>query len=58
MKQKIECLICEEIKPLHRKLSLIKDDDEVLDFALYCVDCWNSIRKSVEKASGLIDEID
>ena len=54
MKQ-IECSICEETKPLHRKLSLVNANGELLDYVVYCVDCWNSIRKSIERVSELID---
>lgn len=51
----MECSLCEEPKPVHRKLTLTKDYGELLDSANYCEDCWNDIRASVEDASGLRD---
>ncbi len=51
----IEGSLCDEAKPIHRKLTLTKDDGLVIDAARFCHDCWNDIRQSVEDASGLID---
>ncbi|HXG49255.1 MAG TPA: hypothetical protein VNO52_16650 [Methylomirabilota bacterium] len=51
----IECSLCDEAKPIHRKLTLTNDDGLVIDTARFCRDCWNNIRQSVEDASGLID---
>jgi hypothetical protein len=51
----IECSLCDEAKPIYRKLTLTNDDGLVIDAARFCLDCWNDIRRSVEDASGLID---
>ena len=51
----IECSLCDEAKPIHRKLTLTNADGFVIDAARFCRDCWNDIRQSVEDASGLID---
>jgi hypothetical protein len=51
----IECSLCDEAKPIHRKLSLADAQGLLIDEARFCRDCWNDIRQSVEDASGLID---
>ena len=51
----IECSLCDEPKPIHRKLTLTNADGLVIDAARFCRDCWNDIRQSVEDSSGLID---
>ena len=51
----IECSLCDEAKPIHRKLSLTDAQGLLIDEARFCRDCWNDIRHSVEDASGLID---
>ncbi len=51
----IECSLCDEPKPIYRKLTLTNDDGLVIDAARFCRDCWNDIRRAVEDASGLID---
>ena len=51
----MKCTLCEEPRPIYRKLMLTKADGELLDSATFCRDCWNDIRTSVEDASGLPD---
>ncbi|HOL72085.1 MAG TPA: hypothetical protein PKW45_11620 [Bryobacteraceae bacterium] len=51
----IECSVCDEPKPIHRKLSLTDAQGLLIDEASFCRACWNDIHGSVEDASGLID---
>jgi hypothetical protein len=51
----IECSLCYEANPIHRKLTITNADGLVIDAARFCLYCWNDIRRSVEDASGLTD---
>lgn len=51
----IECSLCDEPKPIHRKMTVTDTNGNVIDHARFCRDCWNDIRTSVEDATGLID---